>query len=92
MDTDNVISAQELKRRGISAVDSALRKGPVHVIRRNRPSYVILSEEGYQRLVGHREASERLWDRLLAERPPGERSAAAIHEQLDGERESWEER
>lgn len=41
---NNVISAQELKRRGIGAVDAALRDGPVHVIRRNRPSYVILSE------------------------------------------------
>lgn len=87
---ENVISAQELKRRGIGAVDNALRQGPVHVIRRNRPSYVILSEEEYQRLVGRREASERLWDRLLDEAPSGERRASEIDEQLDAERKSWE--
>lgn len=87
---DNVISAQELKRRGISAVDTALHRGPVHVIRRNRPSYVILSEAQYQRLVGRQEASERLWDRLLAEAPAGERSAGEIDEQLDAERGAWE--
>lgn len=87
---DNVISAQELKRRGISAVDSALRSGPVHVIRRNRPSYVILSEAQYRRLVGHQEASERLWDRLLAGAAAGGRSAAGIDEELEAERGSWE--
>lgn len=87
---DNVISAQELKRRGISAVDDALRSGPVHVIKHNRPSYVILSEAGYQRLVGHRQAAERLWDRLLAEGPAGGRSAGEIDEQLETERGSWD--
>lgn len=87
---DNVISAQELKRRGISAVDSALRNGPVHVVRRNRPSYVILSEAQYRRLVGHEEAAERLWDRLLAQGPAGARSADDIDERLETERGSWE--
>lgn len=87
---NNVISAQELKRRGISAVDSALRNGPVHVIRRNRPSYVILSEDDYQRLIGKDQAAERLWDHLLAEQPGGGRSARDIDEQLDAERGSWE--
>ena len=89
---DNVISAQELKRRGIGAVDDALREGPVHVIRRNRPSYVILSEDAYQRLVGQHKATERLWDRLLCGHPGGERSAKEIDDELDAEREAWESR
>ena len=38
---ENTITANEIKRRGISAVDDALLKGPVHVIQRNRPRYVI---------------------------------------------------
>jgi len=38
------ISAQEIKRRGISAVDEALRNGPVHIIKNNRPRYVMLTE------------------------------------------------
>ena len=47
----NSIPAQEIKRLGISAVDKALRLGPVHVVKNNRPRYVVLTEEGYQELV-----------------------------------------
>ena len=47
----NAIPAQEIKRRGIAAVDDMIEKGDVHVIRNNRPQYVILSEERYQELV-----------------------------------------
>jgi len=47
----NSIPAQELKRRGIAAVDDLIDKGDVHVIRNNRPQYVVLSEARYQELV-----------------------------------------
>ena len=47
----NVISAQELKRRGIAAVDDVIAEGDVHVIRNNQPQYVVLSESRYQELV-----------------------------------------
>jgi PHD/YefM family antitoxin component YafN of YafNO toxin-antitoxin module len=47
----NSIPAQEIKRLGISAVDEALRDGPVHVIKNNRPSYVVLSEAAYAELL-----------------------------------------
>jgi hypothetical protein len=33
----NTIPAQEIKRRGIAAVDDLIAKGPVHVIRNNKP-------------------------------------------------------
>ena len=33
----NVVPAQEIKRRGIAAVDEALAQGPVHIIMNNRP-------------------------------------------------------
>lgn len=87
---ENVISAQEIKRRGISAVDEALARGPVHVIRRNRPSYVILSEAEYQRLLNRREAGARLWEQLLRGQTPGQRSAESIHQQMQDERGSWD--
>lgn len=45
------IAAQEIKRRGITAVDEALKEGPVHVIKNNRPQYVVVSEERYQELI-----------------------------------------
>jgi PHD/YefM family antitoxin component YafN of YafNO toxin-antitoxin module len=47
----NTIPSQDIKRRGISAVDDALKKGPVHVIKNNRPQYVVLSEEDYLALL-----------------------------------------
>jgi PHD/YefM family antitoxin component YafN of YafNO toxin-antitoxin module len=51
----NTIPAQEIKRRGIAAVDELIAKGDVHVIRNNRPEYVVLSEERYQELVAEAE-------------------------------------
>jgi PHD/YefM family antitoxin component YafN of YafNO toxin-antitoxin module len=51
------IPAREIKRRGITAIDDDLREGPVHVIRNDRPSYVVLTEEQYRELVdGYQEA------------------------------------
>ncbi|MFP4280924.1 MAG: prevent-host-death protein [Halochromatium sp.] len=47
----NSIPAQDIKRRGISAVDEALHDGPVHVIKNNRPSYVVLTEAAYTELL-----------------------------------------
>ena len=47
----NSIPAQDIKRRGISAVDEALRDGAVHVIKNNRPSYVVLTEAAYAELL-----------------------------------------
>ena len=47
----NTIPAQEIKRRGIAAVDDLIAKGPVHIIRNNKPQYVVLSEERYQELL-----------------------------------------
>jgi PHD/YefM family antitoxin component YafN of YafNO toxin-antitoxin module len=47
----NAIAAQDIKKRGISAVDEALKEGPVHVIKNNQPRYVVLSEERYRDLL-----------------------------------------
>ena len=47
----NTIPAQEIKRRGISAVDDVLKNGPVHVIKNNQPRYVVISEEDYAELL-----------------------------------------
>ncbi len=51
----NTIPAQEIKRRGIGAVDELLAKGPVHVIRENRPQYVVMTEERYQEFLDAQE-------------------------------------
>jgi len=60
----NALPAQELKRRGIAAVDEIIEQGDVHVIRNNRPQYVVLSEERYRELVA--EAHEGYLARVRA--------------------------
>ncbi|MFA6291969.1 MAG: hypothetical protein WC637_09325 [Victivallales bacterium] len=47
----NTLSASEIKRRGIGAVDSLLAVGPVHIIKNNLPNYVVISEENYQQML-----------------------------------------
>jgi PHD/YefM family antitoxin component YafN of YafNO toxin-antitoxin module len=42
------IPAQDVKRRGIGAVDELLAREPVHIVKNNRPMYVVLREEDYQ--------------------------------------------
>lgn len=51
------IPAREIKRRGISAVDEQLKQGPVHIIRNDEPSYVVLSHQQYQDLLEDYEQS-----------------------------------
>jgi PHD/YefM family antitoxin component YafN of YafNO toxin-antitoxin module len=87
---ERTITAKEIKRRGISAVDDALRQGPVHVIQRNRPRYVILSEEDYQRLAFGPEARAALWNRVMGEKAGAGRSISDIDRQLQEERGNWE--
>ena len=42
------IPAQEVKRRGIGAMDKDLAREPVHIVKNNRPTYVVLFEDDYQ--------------------------------------------
>lgn len=86
----NSIPAQELKRRGIAAVDDLIAQGDVHVIRNNRPQYVVLSEERYQELVA--EANEAYLARVRtaledvkAGRVKRFKSADALLKALDAE-------
>lgn len=60
----NSLPAQEIKRRGLAAVDEVIGNGDVHVIRNNQPQYVILSEARYQELVA--EANETYLARVKA--------------------------
>lgn len=92
----NTIPAQELKRRGISAVDEALKKGPVHVIKNNRPQYVVMTEEDYEKLLhGQSARTENLegdiWDLILNRPWQGSRSKEDIDAQIREERAAWDD-
>lgn len=45
------IPAQDIKRRGIGAVDEFIANEPVHIVKNNRPKYVVLQEEDYQTMM-----------------------------------------
>jgi PHD/YefM family antitoxin component YafN of YafNO toxin-antitoxin module len=47
-----------VKRRGIGVVDEMIGDGPVHVIRNNRPTYVIMTEAQYEELIEARREAE----------------------------------
>jgi len=86
----NSIPARDIKRCGISAVDEALRDGPVHIIKNNRPSYVVLSEAAYAELleVSRDAARARLRESiedLEAGRTTRYESADALMQALDGD-------
>lgn len=42
--------AQEIKRRGIGAVDAELEHGPVYVIRNNTPRYVVMFADTFHEM------------------------------------------
>jgi len=48
---DNTLTAAEIKRRGLAAIEEGLRRGPVHLVKRNKPVAVVLSEDEYRRLT-----------------------------------------
>lgn len=55
----NTITAQEIKRRGISAVDDSMETGPVLVMLNNQPKYVVMREDQYRELIEARDEAHR---------------------------------
>lgn len=88
----NTLPASEIKRRGVAALDEYLKKGPIHIIKNNRPTYVVLSEKDYDLLVKQSHPTPSLLD-LLENRPwTGKRTPKEINNQLQAERKSWDEK
>lgn len=91
MAVNNTLTAAEIKRRGMVAIEERLRRGPVYLVKRNRTAAVVLTEENYQRLAGgqapFRPAVTAVqW--LLAQPAIGVRSKTDIDEALAEER-AW---
>jgi len=60
----NTLPAQEIKRRGMVAVDELMANGDVHIIKNNQPQYVVVSQARYRDLI---EAQEEAYEaRVLA--------------------------
>ena len=58
----NTIAATEIKRYGLSAIDDQVTLGPVHIIKKNNPTYVIMQETQYNNIL--RDLDEAYMDRL----------------------------
>jgi len=87
---DNVLTVAELKRRGMAAIEEYLRRGPVHIVKHNKPAAVVLSEDEYQRLIGDQPndvsgLSAVQW--LLTQPAIGTRSKDDIDQSLSDERD-----
>ncbi|MGH6629275.1 MAG: hypothetical protein ACREB3_06060 [Burkholderiales bacterium] len=89
----NTLTAAELKRRGMVAIEDGLRHGPVHLMKHNKPSAVVLSQEEYVRLAQGKAGAAPVgmtavqW--LLSQRPTGTRRKAQIDKVLRAERKNW---
>ena len=88
----NVLRSAELKRRGIAAVEEALRAGPVQLLKRNSPAAVVHSEADDNRLRRQADrpaaAGQSSLDWLLDLPPaPKGRTKAAIDAELGQERD-----
>lgn len=58
------ITAEEIKRRGIVAVEPLISEGAVHILVRDEPKYVVLTEERYAEMI--EELNEAYIARVLA--------------------------
>ncbi len=86
----NTLTVTELKRRGMAAIEDGLQRGPVHIVKRNKPAAVVISEDEYQRLalgkvVSAGGMSAMQW--LLSQPAIGKRSKAQIDAALKDERD-----
>ena len=86
---DNTLTTAELKRRGMAAVEEGVQRGPLTIVKRNKPAAVVLSQDDYRRLIGgHAQAvpgmSALQW--LLAQPSAGTRDKQAIDAALAAER------
>lgn len=44
------ILAKQIKQHGVAFLDNLLKDGPVHIIKNNKPKYVVLSKKDYDAL------------------------------------------
>ncbi len=92
----NTLPAQEIKRRGVKAIEIALKHGPVRIIKNNIPSCVVLKEEEYTMLVSRSEAQaqkkkKNVLQWLLQQKSLSQgKSREELDARLNAERSDWD--
>jgi prevent-host-death family protein len=88
----NSLTAAELKRRGMAAIEEGLRHGPVHLVKRNKPAAVVLSAKDYARLSlgnGIRRPGMTAVQWLLNQPTRGAKRKEQLDKSLRAERDDW---
>lgn len=90
----NTLPAQEIKRRGVKAIELALKNGPVHIIKNNSPSCVVLTESQYAQLTTRHQSNTRKQNTLvqwiLQKKSSGEKNREELDARLASERDNWD--
>jgi PHD/YefM family antitoxin component YafN of YafNO toxin-antitoxin module len=96
----NTMTIAELKRRGMAAIEEGLTKGPIHIMKRNQPSAVIVNREDFlfmETMKLSTQSEQPLADQgmtalqwLLSVKSLQTQSRAEIDAYLEEERDSWE--
>lgn len=93
----NILTNEQIKRRGIAAIEDALRHGPVHLVKRNRPAAVVITEAEFAQrnslekpVTGSKKMTSMEW--FLSDQPGGTLDAAGLERRIRDERDSWNER
>lgn len=74
----NTLPAQGIKWRGVKAIELALKGGPVHIIKNNIPTCVVLSESQYAQLITSSLSPKPEKDTLLLKHDRGDLWLLAI--------------
>lgn len=94
----NILTVADIKRSGFAALEAALDRGPVHLMKRNRPSAVLLRPAEYDQLLqlaqrNSQGASATGLSILLSDEPSGAGlDGPAMRARLTGLHEGWGER
>ena len=90
----NTLPAQEIKRRGVKAIELALKNGPVHIIKNNISACVVLTEAQYAGLTTPKLQPEIKKDNLLQwllhKKPSGSKTREELDSLLTTERNEWD--
>jgi PHD/YefM family antitoxin component YafN of YafNO toxin-antitoxin module len=84
----NILSANELKRYGVTAIERQLKHGPVHVLKHNQPLFVVLSEDDYQLLVKQEAKKPSGLFALLSKPVTGKKPRKVLDQRIAQER-AW---
>jgi hypothetical protein len=85
------LTAAEVKRRGLAAIEEGLKHGPVQLMKRNRVAGVVVSAQEYARLqpLARGAAGGLTAIEWLLSRPAGRKGRRELDRGLKHDRSDW---